>query len=170
MRPLSEQIELRARALLPALVAILLCLVSVLPLPVPGTSGAGLSLLLAAVFYWSAMRPALMPPGLVFAVGLFYDLIAGLPPGLSPLLLLAVRLSVPGMARFLAGASFSALWAVFAAVAMAYGAGEWLVTAISRFAMPPADPVLVRVVLMIIAYPLLSALLFEPADRLAAQG
>jgi rod shape-determining protein MreD len=87
-----SSVEAGARRLVPALT---LAAAGLLDL-VPWSGGLGTlpspSLLLVTVAFWALERPELVPPWLLFGLGLAFDLIAFTPPGVMPLTLVAVAL------------------------------------------------------------------------------
>lgn len=89
-----SSVEASVRALVPALSLVVAGLVDL----VPWSSGAVLlpapSLLLVATAFWALERPELVPPWLLFAVGLAADLVGGSPPGVTSLTLVAVALAL----------------------------------------------------------------------------
>jgi rod shape-determining protein MreD len=68
---------------------------------------------LLVVYHWTIYRPDLLPPLALFAVGLFYDLLSGGPPGVTPLLFLVSRAAVLQCRRWFINRPFSFLWAGF---------------------------------------------------------
>lgn len=85
-------VEASARRLVPASTLAAAGLLDLVPWS--GAQGAlpAPSLLLVATAFWALERPELVPPWLLFALGLVVDLVAGTPPGITPLTLVAVAL------------------------------------------------------------------------------
>jgi rod shape-determining protein MreD len=83
-------------------------------------------------FAWAAIRPSILPPLALVALGLFLDVLWGGPLGLWPLCLLTAYALAFTVRRALAAEGFGALWAWYAAVcALGFGAGVLLVTVVS---------------------------------------
>jgi rod shape-determining protein MreD len=77
-------------------------------------------LILVAIFYWSLYRPTLMPPWLVFAVGLALDLIHPVMPlGTHAFSYLLIAGSLRPRRRMLMGQPFMMIWVAFMVVVAA---------------------------------------------------
>ncbi|MGE4352017.1 MAG: rod shape-determining protein MreD, partial [Bdellovibrionales bacterium] len=79
------------RNLLPFETTLALLLLGVLIWPIPFIGAISPSLVLIAVYYWSAYRPDLFRPLPVFCIGLLNDAIHYLPLGLSAFIFLAIQ-------------------------------------------------------------------------------
>jgi rod shape-determining protein MreD len=86
-----RQLDAHLRALLPLATAGLAALVDVVPLLGSGAASLTSFSTLCVVFFWSLYRPDLLTPAAAFLVGLIHDGLAGLPLGLTSLLILLVR-------------------------------------------------------------------------------
>lgn len=113
---------------------------------------------LMAVFYWAVYRPTLIPPALVFVLGLVMDILSGFPIGLNALILLAAQWLVRSQRLFLMGQSFLMLWAGFMVTAFLVVFIQWLSFAVISRAFSPLWPVLMEMGLSILVFPLISLL------------
>ena len=87
---------------------------------------------MAPAFAWAVLRPSLLPPFALAALGLFEDALWGTPLGLWPLCLFAVYGTAFAIRRVLIGEDFWALGAWYAALcALAFGAGLLLTLFVS---------------------------------------
>ena len=86
---------------MPLATALLAVLVDVLPLFHVGPAGVTPLATLCVAFFWSLYRPDLFGAGAAFATGLAHDALAGLPLGLTSLVLLLVRHVVVAAAALL---------------------------------------------------------------------
>jgi rod shape-determining protein MreD len=83
-------------------------------------------------FAWGAIRPSVLAPFALLALGLFDDLLWGDRLGLWPAALLTVHAVVSGARRVMAGQGFWTLWAWYlAACAAGFGVAVALVVAAS---------------------------------------
>ena len=85
--------------------------------------------------------PDLLPPMVLFALGLVLDALGGMPPGLSALALLLVRLALLGSRRLLLAQPFVVVWAGFALVVLGFGAVRWVLAGLwwwHLFALQPS--------------------------------
>ena len=105
------------RGLTPFVLTIGLVLISVLPIPVPGTGPITPALTLMAVYYWSVHRPDLLPIAATFIVGVVQDTLSGAPLGMTSLVLLSVQGVVMAQYRFFSGKTFMIEWWGFLIIA-----------------------------------------------------
>lgn len=148
-----------ARDLLPALTTILFLTLSTVRVPVAGFRTVAPAVVLIAVYHWTVHRPHLLPPSIVFAVGLMQDLLTGSPLGTGSLTLLAVHLLVLSQRRFLAGKTFAMVWCGFALVAAVTFLARWAaVSALSGVVLDPRESAF-QCLVTVACYPLLAVLL-----------
>ncbi|HUO11869.1 MAG TPA: hypothetical protein VMU37_03850 [Caulobacteraceae bacterium] len=84
---------------------------------------------LALAFAWALIRPSVLPPFTLLAMGLFLDVIWGGPQGLWPLCLLAAYAIVLLARRLITGQDMVVMWASYGAVtAGAFALGYALMT------------------------------------------
>ena len=84
---------------------------------------------IAMAFAWAVIRPSVLPPFVLLALGLLLDLLWGGPLGLWPICLLAAYAPVLFVQRSLSQFEFVGLWASYAvACALSLGAGWVLVS------------------------------------------
>ena len=84
---------------------------------------------MAPAFAWAVLRPSVLPPFALTALGLFQDLLWGGPLGLWPLCLLVLYGLAFSVRRVLVAEDFWALGAWYGAIsAVAFGAGLFLMT------------------------------------------
>ncbi|HEY3797803.1 MAG TPA: hypothetical protein VGL58_05575 [Caulobacteraceae bacterium] len=74
---------------------------------------------LAMAFAWALIRPSVIPPFALLALGLFLDVFWGGPQGLWPLCLLAAYAGVLTVRRLITGQEFVVMWAWYAAATLA---------------------------------------------------
>jgi rod shape-determining protein MreD len=153
------QLDLGLRRQLPLATAVLAVLIDLLPLPSPGPDSLTTLVTLAVVFFWCLHRPDLMPPLAAFAAGLVHDALAGLPLGLTALVLLLARHVVVQHQRLFHAKSFLVVWFCFALLALAVEALRWLLACLYWVRLFPPEPVLFELALTIVLYPCVSWLL-----------
>ena len=141
---------------------IILCavasLVFALPLRIAGLQLPEPVFALVPAFAWAAIRPSILPPFALLALGVFLDLLWGAPLGLWPLSLMAAYGFTFSMRPSLSGQSFIALWAWYAAACTVAFVTGMVLTSILTGAVPS----LIGVALQW----LVSAALFPLANRL----
>lgn len=159
-----HRLDVWARGLTPFALAALLVVLGLMPLRLASFSSISPWFLLMAVFFWTAHRPDLLPPWAVFLLGLFADLAAGAPVGVSSLALLAVQWAVRTQRRHILPQSFIVQWVIFAGFALL---AELLFFLLHLFALEaPLDPrpALFQALMTIAVYPCV-AWVFVQAQR-----
>jgi rod shape-determining protein MreD len=116
----------------PALYCVVGSVLLALPVKVFGLQPPEPVFAMAPAFAWAAIRPSILPPFALIALGLFQDGLWGGPAGLWPLCLLTVYALAFTARRVLAGEGFWALWAWYGAVvALGFGMGVFLLSVLS---------------------------------------
>lgn len=121
---------------------------------------------MAAVFAWAVIRPSVLAPLAIVAMGLFLDILWGGPFGLWALCLLVAYGLALGGRSMTAGQSRAALWVwygVVTAIAMAAG---FLIVSLKARAMPSLFAMAWQYLATIVLYPFSHRLIdmFEDAD------
>ncbi len=165
-----HQLDAVARAAFPVAATVLGLLALAVPLGLPEQAALAPAFLFASVYFWSLFRPAAMTPALVFALGLFADLLGGGPLGLDVLLLLLLCALTRRWRRKLARWSFLLVWLVFSGFAAAGAALSFSLTALFSLTLLPPAPALVEAGLAIGFYPLLAVLFTRAHRSLAADA
>jgi rod shape-determining protein MreD len=165
-----NRLEQNARRLLPVIISLALTLAVVLPIGLPQWGILAPPLLLIAVFYWSIVRPDLMPPTAAFVLGLFQDLLTGAPLGSGAFIMVLTQWTMRGQQRYLINRPFFLMWAAFAPVAIIAGVLDWLVYALINFHAVPILGALVRMVLGIVLFPVVAWLILIPTHRTLPAG
>ena len=155
--PLSTvRLQQALRETVPFVVAGLAILVDLAPRPALGGGGLGPFLTLVVVYFWCVYRPDLMSYGAVFAIGLAYDLLSGVPLGCTSLALVVGRGVLVARQRFFYAKSFGVIWALFALLAPAVELVRWTVGAIVTGAVADPLPLLFQSALTVALYPAVS--------------
>ncbi|MBI3441978.1 MAG: rod shape-determining protein MreD [Proteobacteria bacterium] len=110
--------------------------------------------MLMAVYYWTILRPALLPAPAVFAIGLVLDLLSAAPFGMNALILVLAQWLIRSQRKFLLGQSFLMIWAGFAAIATGAGLMQWGLFVMFNLTLFSAKPMLVSVVISTLLFPL----------------
>lgn len=121
---------------------------------------------MAAAFAWGVIRPSILAPAAIVAMGLFLDVFWGGPLGLWALSLLIAYGLVLASRSMILGQGRATLWAVYGVVtAVAFGVGV-LVVGIKDRNLPGLIPLAWQYLATIILYPFADRLIdmFEDAD------
>jgi rod shape-determining protein MreD len=115
----------------PALYCVAGSLVLATPVKVFGLQPPEPVFAMVPAFAWAAIRPSILPPFVLAALGLFQDVLWGGPLGLWPLCLLTAYALAFTVRSALAAEDFRVLWAWYGAVcALGFGAGVLLVSVV----------------------------------------
>jgi cell shape-determining protein MreD len=103
-------------------------------------------------------------------IGAAYDLLAGGPPGVTPLLLLLARAAVLRYRRWFPDRDFPFVWAGFTLLTAAAMAGLWLLDSLLEARLVEFRGGIFRAVLTISLFPVASFLLGRTQRALMAAG
>ncbi|HEX9809020.1 MAG TPA: rod shape-determining protein MreD [Alphaproteobacteria bacterium] len=157
MKPtLWQRLDTWARRLLPAGLCLAFVLLSVVPVPVPGYAAVVPMLVLAAVFFWAVHHPRLLPPAVVFAVGLVLDILSGAPMGQGAVVLLAAYGVAASQRRFFHEKSFAQVWAGFVIVALLASILAWALALVAGGPLLPPRAAVFQYLLTVAVYPLVT--------------
>lgn len=156
--------ETMVRGLTPFIITLSLAMLSVVPLRLPDFAPVTPMLTVIAVYYWSIYRPDLLPMAAVFAVGLFQDALAGMPLGLTALVLIVVQYVTIAQRRFFHGKIFLVEWWGFMLVAPGAAFASWLLASLYFGVLVTPRPLGFQLLLSIALYPCL-AWLFARAQH-----
>ena len=143
------------RVLLVAVMGVLAVYVEAAPLGVPVDAPPSPDLLLCLVAYWSIRRPGSIPMLLVFALGLFRDMVTDVPIGAGALSLILVSEGFKVWRRRLAQSMFLTEWLAVTAASLASTGLVCILIALT-FAQPPyLTPLLNQSLFTAMVYPFL---------------
>ena len=165
---LWRRLDVAARAAFPAITSALLLLLTAAPIGLPGQAEMQAPVALACVVFWSLDRPGSMPPFVVFALGLFADLLGYAPLGVFMVVLLLAYGATVRARRVLVRGGFVTVWLAFGAIVVAAAVAQWALTSLMRLTLLPAEPVLLQSAFGIGLYPPLALLLARTHNSLAA--
>ncbi len=160
---LWHRFESAVRGLTPFILTLLLAMLTVVPLRIPDFAPVTPALTVIAVYYWSIYRPVLLPMAAVFGVGLFQDALAGMPLGLTALVLITVQYVVIAQRRFLHGKTFLVEWWGFMLVMPGAAFLIWLLFSLYFGVLVAPRPLGFQLLLSVALYPCL-AWLFSRAQ------
>ena len=161
MRPrqtLGRQLDVATRHAFPAVSTIVLMLLAEIPFGFASQATLLPAITLACVYFWSLVRPAAMPPPVVFLIGLLLDLLGYLPLGVGVLPLLIAHGLVVRWRQVLTRQSFPAVWLVFAGFSAGAAMLSWALTSLLSFRVLSLGPALFQAILTVALYPALAVL------------
>ena len=111
--PARQRIDNPVARLLPIATTLLATVISIQPAHIPGYAALTPAFTLMAVYHWTIYRPDLLSPFALFLVGITQDLLAGVPPGVTALVLLLTRAVVLRHRRHFVNRPFPFVWTGF---------------------------------------------------------
>lgn len=161
----SAGLQRLAMRLVPLTTAIVAIVLDLLPVHSLAPESAAPALLLTVAFFWTLHRPDLLTAFDLFMLGMVADLAAAAPPGVTALVLLAMRrlLVTPQLTPL--AFSFLASWMCLAVVLVAAALLRWGLSGFVHGSLFPIWPLLGEAAVTFLIYPPIAAGLF-----LAARG
>lgn len=157
--PVLEKLDWAARLLFAQGVLFGLLVLNLIGFAIPYTGEIRPMFVLMAVYYWAIYRPTLVPPFVVFALGIVMDIISDYPLGMNAFVLLAVQWSVRRQRVFLMGQSYGMVWIGWAAVCALAACLHWLLFSLFSWQVISPQPAISSVILSIGLYPLVTLIL-----------
>jgi hypothetical protein len=165
---LLQRLDRWSQASLPVLVVALLILLTLAPIRISYVQAAAPLLPLMAVYHFSLFRPQFLPPAMLFALGVFTDLLqggAGNPLGISALVFIGVRALLERNRRYLVGVSFIFIWFGYALLSAFAVALVWAVTCLWTWRLIDPAPALFQYVISLFFYPIVGWVLGRTRAR-----
>lgn len=150
------RLDLWARRLIPAGLSVIFVLVTVVPLPIPGYATIVPMLVLASVFFWAIHHPGLLPPVVVFAIGLLQDILSGALMGSSTVVFLLVYGVIVSQRTVFLNKSFLVVWFGFMMVTLGAGTLSWCFASAFSGQLISSQAMLFKVLVTMAIYPLLT--------------
>ncbi len=150
------RIESGLRGAVPLALTVMLVVLGAMPLGVPALGPIMPLFPLMAIFYWVIHRPDRFPYLGTFVIGLFQDVLAGTPMGMSALVLVAVHAAVASQRKFFHGKSFMVLWSGFAVLASGAAALNWVLAMAFYASLASPTPALFQLLLTVALFPCLT--------------
>ncbi|MEO5374514.1 MAG: rod shape-determining protein MreD [Alphaproteobacteria bacterium] len=165
-----QRMDLMARNLLPLLLMLCLVILTVVPIRLPGYTVVAPMLPVMGVCYWSIVRPDLLRPSMAFGIGVFEDVLAGAPLGVSALVLTAVHGAVVYQQRFFLGKPFFVWWWTFGLVAAAATLLKWVLFMMMSDRMIDPATVFIGYLLTVFLYPVVGLVFARVEVVLTREG
>jgi rod shape-determining protein MreD len=124
------------------------------------------SFILMGIYFWSIYRPTLIPPLLLFVVGLIYDVLMGFPLALHSVLFIAAHWGIKNQRLFFLGQSYWVLWIGFSIICFSMLILEYLFFSILAQSFLNVGPLIGNVFLSSFLFPLLSFIFNKTNDLL----
>ena len=139
-------------ASIPFVCALLGVVAANIPVSVFGGTVPPPLLALMPIYFWCLVRPDLMPPAAVLAIGILEDLLSGGPAGVWTLSFVAAYAVVDLERDTFAGLAGLGAILGFAAAMLVAGVTAYLTIAAYYWRLPPVAPIIVEIVVSVIFY------------------
>ena len=146
-------------AFLPTGVAVLFVMLVNLPVSVTGGLMPAPLLAFIPIYFWSLLRPDLMPPGVALCVGLLEDLLSGGPPGLWAAGFLAGYAFTDQQSDSLGGLSGIGAVLGFASAVFLSSFVAYFLAALVFWRFSPIAPLLLECAVTVVLYPIVAPIL-----------
>jgi rod shape-determining protein MreD len=150
------RLDIAARKLAPLLLTLVLVILSQVPMQLPASMPISPAFAVISIYFWGLHQPDVMPAPAVFAVGLFQDILGGLPIGLNAFMLLVLYGLVVSQRRYFFGKSFGVLWWGFAMLAIVAGFMQWAMMSVFSGRLLAVAPVAVEQFTTAALYPVVA--------------
>ena len=159
MSALSEQMDVFLRFCVPYTVMFILFIFNMVFFYTPLSTTIEVPFVVMMIYYWAIYRPMLIPPSLVFVVGVCLDSMSGFPMGLSSFIFLILRQIVSDQRLFLTGQPFLVIWLGYAIVSGAFVILQWGVFGLIHLQWTPIAPVFSTFVAGVFLFPAIGLIL-----------
>ena len=159
MNSFADHFPVILRMMVVYLIMFVLFLFNTMSIATPISDGVDVPFIIMMLYYWSIYRPTLIPPFLVFAIGICFDLLSGWPVGLSSFILLLLRHVIVLQRLFLTGQPFTVIWIGFMMAGLGSLSLQWLLFGLTQFQWGPIHPVFLTSFVAILLFPLISVVL-----------
>jgi rod shape-determining protein MreD len=146
-------------SLTPALMAAFAVALANLPVSFTGGILPPPLLGLAVIYFWTLLRPDLVPPVLVLAIGLFEDLLSGGQPGLWAVGYLVAYALTDRQRDAFAGLSGWGVMIGFSVVMLSTASLVYIGGSLVYWRFAPVQPLLIQTIITVIFYPLMAVIL-----------
>ena len=125
----------------------------IIALPSPFDGFKHVPFLMITVYFWAVYRPNVLPPLLVFILGLMADVITGMPIGVGAIILVLLNWAISSQRAFITAQSFAMTWLVFGIVYVGIVVMQWLIFGLIQFQWSPINHITPQFIAGIIAFP-----------------
>ena len=154
-----QRVEELLKSCLPVASCLFFLMLMVVPWPTPTIKAILSAFPLMTLCFWIINRPEHFSLAWSFIIGFAQDVLLGQPLGVTALTYLAADFFLRGQRQFFLQQSFHHLWMVFAVVMFGVSITQWLVASLVIHAWVDIMPILLRIVIGILFFPLMTMLL-----------
>lgn len=156
---LSEQLDGFLRFSVPYAAVFFFFTLNLVSFSAPLSTKIEIPFFLMCIYYWSVYRPTLIPPFVVFLMGLYFDLLSGMPVGLNAFIFLLVRHFVTEQRVLLTSQTFVVTWIGFMIVAAACISVQWVLFGLINMHWTPYVPTVLMIIAGVLLFPAVTLIL-----------
>ena len=134
----------------------LLAFISVMSFSIPLTESVRPYFIIMIVYFWAIHRPMLIPPLVIFMVGIVYDLLMGFPLALHSVLFIVAYWLIKNQRLFFLGQSYLAIWIGFIITCSSLVSLEYFFFSALAQSFLNIKPLIGSLLLSVCIFPLLS--------------
>ena len=149
------------KSCLPVVSCLFFLMLMVVPWPTPTIKAILSAFPLMTLCFWIINRPENFSLAWSFIIGFAQDVLLGQPLGVTALTYLAADFFLRGQRQFFLQQSFHHLWMMFAFVMVGVALTQWLVASLVIHAWVDIMPILLRIVIGILFFPMMIAILHQ---------
>ncbi len=151
-----QRFEDSIKACLPVASGLFFLILMIVPWPSHTIKAILSAFPLMVLCFWIINRPEYFAMTWSFMIGFAQDVILGQPLGVTALIYLAVDFFLRGQRQFFLQQSFHHLWLVFSLVMASVSMAQWLVASLVTHAWIELAPILLRMVIGILFFPMMT--------------
>jgi rod shape-determining protein MreD len=148
-----------AASLLPVATMVLATILSLQPINLRGYAALTPAFAAMVAYHWTIYRPDLLPPAVLFIIGMVQDLLCGSAPGVTALLLLLARSLVLKFRHHFLHRPFVFVWAGFTLLTGGVTLFQWTVYSLLAAELLDIQATVFRALLTVSIFPIASFLL-----------
>ncbi len=153
---IANQMDIWARQAMPVVTILVLILLARTPFSLAMFPDIAAGVTVMAVFYWTIYRPDLLPPAIVFVIGLIQDILTGGPIGLLAFVFLVIHGATLSQRTIFIGKPFSLAWLGFGVILAVALLLTWLFTCLLSASFVLMPNLLVPYVATVTSFPLVA--------------
>ncbi len=165
MYGMSEQIDATFRMLVPYILMFIMLVLGMVSFSTPLSTSIEIPFIFMMLYYWSLYRPSMMPPLLVFLVGICFDLLSGFPVGISSFVLIILNRVVSDQRLIIIEQPFLVVWLGYIVVSSVALFIQWALFGLLNFHWTPFMPVVLMIGAGSFLFPLI-AFIFNLSNKL----
>ena len=134
----------------------LLTFISLISFSIPLTEAVRPYFIIMIVYFWAIHRPTLIPPLIIFMVGIIYDMLMGFPLALHSVLFILAYWIIKNQRLFFLGQSYLAIWIGFFITCLSLLVLEYFFFSALAHSLLNIKPLIGSLLLSVCIFPLLS--------------